>query len=78
VDHVLLATGYQGDIGRSDFVRERVTGAPLLADALAWIECRIRAEYPQDHTIFVRDVVAPDEGEPGPALVYREHGYVRI
>jgi flavin reductase (DIM6/NTAB) family NADH-FMN oxidoreductase RutF len=56
--------------------RDGVTGAPLLADALAWIECRVWAEYDAgDHTLFVGEVVALEEGEPGPGLVYREHGY---
>jgi flavin reductase (DIM6/NTAB) family NADH-FMN oxidoreductase RutF len=60
-------------------LRESVTGAPLLAEALAWIECRIWAEYDAgDHTLFVGEVVALDEGEPGSALVYREHGYAPV
>src|SRR5438093_1075771 len=59
--------------------RDSVTGAPLLADALGWIECRVWAEYEAgDHTLFVGEVVALAEGEPGPALVYREHGYVSV
>jgi flavin reductase (DIM6/NTAB) family NADH-FMN oxidoreductase RutF len=58
-------------------VRQSVTGAPLLAGALAWIECRVWAEYDAgDHTFFVGEVVALEEGEPGPGLVYREHDYV--
>lgn len=57
-------------------VKEGVTGAPLLADALAWIECRLWTLYDAgDHSIFVGEVVALGEGEPGPGLVYREHGY---
>src|SRR5215831_11506613 len=57
-------------------VEEGVTGAPLLADALARIECRLWARYNAgDHSIFVGEVVAVEEGSPGPALVYREHGY---
>ena len=57
-------------------LRDSVTGVPLLADAVAWIECRIWAEYPTgDHTFFVGEVVALEQGEPGPGLVYREHGY---
>jgi len=57
-------------------VREGTTGAPLLADALAWVECRIAAEHRVgDHTLFVGDVVSTEEAEPGKALVYREHGY---
>jgi flavin reductase (DIM6/NTAB) family NADH-FMN oxidoreductase RutF len=57
-------------------VKDGVTGAPLLADALAWIECRLWERYDAgDHSIFVGEVVAVDEGEPGAGLVYREHGY---
>jgi len=57
-------------------MRDGVTGAPLLAEALAWIECRVWAEYAAgDHTFFVGEVVALEEGDPGPGLVYREHGY---
>jgi len=60
-------------------VRDGVTGAPLLADALAWIECRLWAEYDAgDHTFVVGEVVALEEGEPGPGLVYREHHYVSV
>jgi flavin reductase (DIM6/NTAB) family NADH-FMN oxidoreductase RutF len=60
-------------------IRDGVTGAPLLADALAWIECQVWAEYAAgDHTFFVGEVVALEEGEPGPGLVYREHGYLSV
>ncbi len=52
------------------------SGTLLLVDALAWLECRVWAEYDTgDHTLFVGEVVALEEGEPAPALVYREHGY---
>jgi flavin reductase (DIM6/NTAB) family NADH-FMN oxidoreductase RutF len=57
-------------------VREGSTGVPLLADALAWLECRIVAEHAVgDHTFFVGEVVTAEEGPSGTALVYREHGY---
>jgi flavin reductase (DIM6/NTAB) family NADH-FMN oxidoreductase RutF len=53
------------------------TGAPLLDGALGWLECTVVAEHPVgDHTFFVGEVVGTGEGEPGPALVYREHTYV--
>ena len=55
------------------------TGAPLLADALAWIECRLWARYDAgDHSIFVGEIVSLEEGDPGPGLVYREHGYAAV
>ena len=57
-------------------VKDGVTGAPLLTDALAWVECRVWERYDAgDHSIFVGEVVAAEEGEPGPGLVYREHDY---
>jgi flavin reductase (DIM6/NTAB) family NADH-FMN oxidoreductase RutF len=57
-------------------LREGVTGAPLLAGALGWLECRLHAEVDAgDHTLFLGEVIAAEEGEPGPALVYRVHGY---
>ncbi|ATE55380.1 flavin reductase family protein [Actinosynnema pretiosum] len=45
------------------------TGAPLLAGALAWLECRVAHAYDGgDHTVFVGEVLsaacAPDDGEP--------------
>jgi len=56
--------------------RDGVTGVPLLSGALGWLECDVAAEHPVgDHTFFVGQVVAAEEGQPGPALVYREHSY---
>jgi flavin reductase (DIM6/NTAB) family NADH-FMN oxidoreductase RutF len=50
--------------------------APLLAGALGWLECRLVAEHQVgDHTLFVGEVDAAEEGPSGTALVYREHGY---
>lgn len=32
-------------------------GAPLLTDALGWLECRIQAEYPAgDHTVVIAEI----------------------
>ena len=56
--------------------RDGELGAPLLEGAVGWIECRLTSEHATgDHTFFVGEVVGLDEGEPGPGLVYREHGY---
>src|SRR5438270_268434 len=52
-------------------------GAPLLNDALGWLECRIQAEYPAgDHTVVIAEIermgVHDAIGEP---LVYFRGGY---
>ena len=58
-------------------LRASRTDVPLLEGALGWLECRVAAEHPVgDHTFFVGEVIAAEEGDPGPALVYREHSYV--
>lgn len=55
-----------------------VTGAPILDDVLAWIECRIHAVHPAgDHSIFVGEVIAGDAREGVPLLYYRG-GYGRF
>lgn len=49
-------------------VRPGSTGAPVLAQAAAWLECEVRQEVPVgDHTMFIGEVVdcsAPDEESP--------------
>lgn len=51
------------------------TGSPLLADALAWMDCRLEQALPGgDHTIFVGEVLAAD-ARPGAPLVYHRGGY---
>ena len=48
------------------------TGAPILDDALAWVDCRVYAEYPAgDHTIFVGEVMAGNAREGAPLRYYR-------
>jgi flavin reductase (DIM6/NTAB) family NADH-FMN oxidoreductase RutF len=77
-----IARRFAGDIvaGKFDGVayHAEVTGAPVLDEALAWVDCRLREAHDGgDHTIFVGDVVAGDarEGEP---LVYYRGGYNRL
>ena len=54
------------------------TGAPVLDDALAWLDCRVTAALPGgDHTIFVGEVLAADAREGTPLLYYRG-GYGRF
>jgi flavin reductase (DIM6/NTAB) family NADH-FMN oxidoreductase RutF len=50
--------------------------APLLEDALAWIECRLHAEHATgDHTFFVGEVAAAALGAPREPLLYLRQGY---
>ena len=49
------------------------TGAPLLKEAVAWLDCRLWATYDGgDHSIFVGEVVAAALGDEkaGPLLFY--------
>jgi flavin reductase (DIM6/NTAB) family NADH-FMN oxidoreductase RutF len=54
-----------------------VTGAPILVDCLAWLDCRVHARYPAGtHTIYVGAVYA--SGVPKaehPPLVYWNRTY---
>jgi flavin reductase (DIM6/NTAB) family NADH-FMN oxidoreductase RutF len=54
------------------------TGAPILDDALAWVDCRTRERLAGgDHSIFIGEVVAGDAREGGPLIYYRG-GYGRF
>ena len=54
------------------------TGAPILDAALAWVDCRVRAQHEGgDHSIFVGEVVAGDARE-GTPLIYYRGGYGRF
>ena len=56
--------------------RQGETRAPLIDDALGWIECRLEAEHATgDHTFFVGEVVAITRGRVAPALVYVDQRY---
>lgn len=52
------------------------TGAPILADAPAWVECRVLDEARHgDHTIFVGEVVAAGARRDEEPLTLREAGF---
>jgi flavin reductase (DIM6/NTAB) family NADH-FMN oxidoreductase RutF len=49
---------------------------PLLANALAWLECSVQSEHRAgDHTFFVARVDGIELGRRAPGLVYREGAY---
>lgn len=57
-------------------VEEGERGAPLLAGALGWVECRLVSEHATgDHTLFVGEVENVRLGTPAPPLVYVEGAY---
>ena len=57
-------------------LRESDLAEPLLAGALAWLECDVVSEHEAgDHTIFVAEVLSLELGRDAPALVYVGGGY---
>lgn len=57
-----------------------VTGAPILSNALAWLDCTIYARYTAGtHTIYLGQVQASSVPRPGePPLVYWNRGYRQL
>lgn len=56
-----------------------IDGAPVLTDALATIECRIRHTYAGgDHTIFVGEVEHTHVRDDAQPLLYYRGGYARV
>lgn len=56
-----------------------LTGAPMLHDALAWVECRTWATYDGgDHTIVVGEVLNVAVAAAQEPLLYFRRGYHRL
>ena len=66
-----------GQLDRIPFRRGELTGAPLLEQASAWLECRTYAVYPGgDHSIVVGEVLSAELGdETAGALLYHRSTY---
>jgi flavin reductase (DIM6/NTAB) family NADH-FMN oxidoreductase RutF len=59
--------------------REGAEGAPLIDNALGWIECRLSAAHDAgDHTLFVGEVLAAEHGRSAPPLAYLGQRYVSV
>jgi flavin reductase (DIM6/NTAB) family NADH-FMN oxidoreductase RutF len=59
--------------------RSEGEGAPLLEDAIGWLECRSTAEHDAgDHTLFVGEVLAAERGRSAPPLVYVDQRYFSL
>ena len=83
-EHVELSDrfAFVKDEDRFDLGRWEVaaTGAPVLADALSWLDCRLEAYHEAgSHNVFLGRVVAsrvrPEGGTP---LVYWDRAYRRL
>jgi flavin reductase (DIM6/NTAB) family NADH-FMN oxidoreductase RutF len=47
------------------------TGAPILADALAWVDCRLQRSFDGgDHTIYVGEIMSGNQQDGRPLLFY--------
>jgi flavin reductase (DIM6/NTAB) family NADH-FMN oxidoreductase RutF len=48
------------------------SGAPVLADALAWVDCRLADILPGgDHDVFIGEILAGDSRDGAPLLYFR-------
>jgi flavin reductase (DIM6/NTAB) family NADH-FMN oxidoreductase RutF len=66
-----------GQLDRVSFHRGPVTGAALLDQSVAWLECRTHAFHPGgDHSIVVGEVLGVGLGDESPgALLYHRSAY---
>jgi flavin reductase (DIM6/NTAB) family NADH-FMN oxidoreductase RutF len=56
--------------------RSETTGAPVLSECLAWLDCLVESATPAgDHTIFVGAVEAAGLGVEGPPVLYYRRGW---
>ena len=78
-DHEELAHRFARGTHRERFAgvafREGASGSPVLRDALAWLDCAIRAVHPAgDHSIVVGEALRCGAGEGNPLVFFRS-GY---
>ncbi len=57
-----------------------LTGAPVLEDALAWLDCRLHSRHAAgSHELYVGEVLASAVPRPGASpLIYWNRGYRRL
>jgi flavin reductase (DIM6/NTAB) family NADH-FMN oxidoreductase RutF len=67
-----LRSGRDGDKLTGLAVETAVTGSPLLAEAPAWLDCRVEARLDTgDRTVYLAAVVASRLRRPGPPLTVK-------
>ena len=53
-----------------------VTGSPLIAGGLAWMDCRVVQTFDAGmNTLFIAEVLAAHEANDGPPLIYHNRKY---
>lgn len=63
----------------TDWFPGRYTGAPLLVDSLAWLECQLVSAYEGgDHSVFVGRVLDMGRSTGGQALLFSEGGFHHV
>lgn len=56
-----------------------VTGSPLIAGGLAWLDCRVVHTQPAgENTLFIAEVVAARRTGEGDPLIYHDREYWRV
>lgn len=77
-EHGLVAERFAGSSGDQDDKFDGLdsspgqSGVPLLADALAWLECRVTQEVTGgSHRVYLAEVVHADAGQGTPLTYYR-------
>jgi flavin reductase len=55
------------------------TGAPILKDALGWVDCNLKEILPGgDHDIFIGEIVAGGAADNGAPLLYFSGKYAKL
>ena len=79
-----LSDRFAGRLGEVDrfeglTMHTAATGAPILDDCLAWLDCRVVSTHVVgDHTLFIGEVVAAGVNGPAKPLLYWGADYRRI
>ncbi|CAG0932270.1 3-hydroxy-9,10-secoandrosta-1,3,5(10)-triene-9, 17-dione monooxygenase reductase component [Thermoflexales bacterium] len=79
-----LSNRFAGRLGEVDRfaglnTHQAVTGAPILDDCLAWLDCRVvSTQVVGDHTLYIGEVMAAGVNGSGKPLLYWNADYRQI
>jgi len=76
--HFGLKTGRKTDKFAGVAYDTKVTGAPILKDALAWMDCRVVSHHDAgDHTLVIGEVIDGGILREGETIVYKKEDIFR-